>query len=104
MSTVLIVSLYAVQIIISLVVMYWLAQKYEGKKSVLVISALIVTITLVLLALFFFFFYAVAVLVIVLMARWLMAEWEHPKYGGIILGVYFGFFLSFPVGVYQYAN
>lgn len=104
MSTVLIVCLYTAQIIISLIVMYWLAQKYEGKKSALVISALLVTISLSLLALFYFFFYAVVVLIIVLMARWLMAEWEHPKYGGIILGLYFGFFLSFPVGVYQYAH
>ncbi|WP_045859805.1 hypothetical protein [Teredinibacter purpureus] len=104
MSTVLIVIFYIVQITLSLIVMYWLSQRYEGKRSVLVVSALVVAVSLALLALFFFFFYAAAVLIIVLMARWLMAEWEHPKYGGIILGLYFGFFLSFPVGVYQYAN
>jgi MFS family permease len=104
MSTVLIVIFYIVQITLSLIVMYWLSQRYEGRRFVLVVSALVVAVSLVLLALFFFFFYAAAVLIIVLMARWLMAEWEHPKYGGIILGLYFGFFLSFPVGVYQYAN
>jgi MFS family permease len=104
MSTVLIVSLYAAQVLVSLAVMYWLAQRYEGKKSILILATLFVTVSLVLLALFFFFFYAAAVLLIVLMARSLMAEWEHPKYGGIVLGIYFGFFLSFPVGVYQYAH
>lgn len=104
MSEVLIVSLYAVQTIISLTVMYWLAQRYQGKKSILVLVTLFVAVSLVLLALFFFFFYVSAVLLFVLMARWLMAEWENPKYGGIVLGIYFGFFLSFPVGVYKYAH
>ena len=104
MSTVLIIILYVIQIGMSLVVMYWLAQRYTGKKSVLVTSALVVALSLGLLAVFFFIFYAVAVLIIVLMARWLTADLEHPKYGGIILGLYFGFFLSFPLGVYQYAN
>jgi hypothetical protein len=58
---------------------------------------------LVLLVLFFFAVYTAVLLLIILMARWLMARWGHPKYDGVILRIYFGFFLSFPVGLYQYA-
>lgn len=104
MNTVVIVTIYALMLAISLTVMYWLSKKYEGSKIKILASALIVSAVLITLALFYFVIYAVLVFVLVLMVRWLMAEWEHPKYGSIILGIYTGFFLSFPVGVYQYAN
>jgi len=71
---------------------------------VLVATTMSVTFVLVTLALYFFIVYAVVVLILVLMVRWLTTELEHPKYGGIVLGIYFGFFLSFPMGVYQYIN
>lgn len=104
MSTVLIVSVYLVQGVIALLVMYWLTKKYAGNKWLLAVTAFIVATSLVTLSIYAFILYAAVVLLVVLMARWLMAEWEHPKYGGIVLGIYFGFFISFPVGVYQYAH
>jgi hypothetical protein len=104
MSIVVIVVTYAIMLSLSLAVMYWLFKRYEGKKLSIIITALLATSVFITLALFYFIIYAATVLVVVLMARWLMAEWENPKYGGIILSLYLGFFLSFPVGVYQYAN
>jgi hypothetical protein len=104
MNTVVSIIIFTVILAISLTVMYWLSKKHEGSKIIIGLTTLFVASVLAALALFYFIIYAAIVLIIVLMVRWLMADWEHPKYGGIILGLYLGFFLSFPVGVYQYAH
>jgi len=56
------------------------------------------------LGLYNLFFYFCAVLVLVLMVRWVSEEFANPKFGSLFLGMYFGLWLSLPIGVYSYGT
>lgn len=104
MSTPIIIGLYVIQISIGLIVIYWLSKKHEGSKVHIIISAIIATIGFGVFAMYYFIIYVGFVLIFILMLRSIAAEIDSPKNGGIVLGLFFGFYLSFPLGVYQYAT
>jgi len=104
MSSVAAISFYLIQIAVCFTAMCWLYLRFQGDRVALFISTILTTVALIFLAIFNLLLYCFIALILVLCVRDISAQLEHPKFGGYILGTYFGFFISFPVGVYSYAN
>lgn len=98
------IAFSVIQMAVCLAAMHWLYKRFKGNTKVLVSATTISALVLSALAVYSFISYALAVLMIVLLARNLKDEHQHPKYGGLILGLFFGFFLTVPVGVYQFST
>ena len=56
------------------------------------------------LSLAHFFVYGFVVFIMMLMGREMAKLLEHPTHGSVVLGVYFGVWLSFPIGAYSFIN
>ena len=86
-----------------------LLQKIETEKPKQfwvgsVLFAIAISIPLAGLAIFNLFFYAFVALIILMFTRVATAQMFINKHGSAILGLYLGFWLSLPAGVYSYGT
>lgn len=76
----------------------------NGYWSKILVFTFLSFAALVALGFYNLFFYACIITMLVLLVRWITQELSNPKYGSLILGLYFGLWLSLPVGVYNYGT